>query len=344
MIKNTIKYLVKTYLRLGFFFYYKKIRIIGLERIPKHKPVFLLPNHQNALLDPLLIASHLPGFAHYLTRANVFKNPWIAKLLKFFGLVPIYRLRDGYASLGKNREVFDFCIQEFSKNGTLLAFPEANHNIQRRVRNLSKGFTRIVFQELETRPDTQLELLPIGLNYKQADQWPDRVSIYFGDPIPVQKYRAENPKEMTEHLRRNVQTALKRLTTDIPVKNYPEIEKQLRASGTDFQDPVLLNQWIASEVPVIEVKTPRLKAGLSAILKALLKVNLWLPYLIWKYYIRPRIQEKEFISTFRYSVAITFVPVYLLLIATILSIITGPGIALQYLLAVLLLALLSVKI
>ena len=164
MLKSITKTIVKKYIKLGFFFYFKKIRVIGLENIPEGKPVFFLPNHQNALIDPLLISTSINGFASYLTRANVFKKPLIAKLLRFFGLLPIYRMRDGYGSLGRNQAIFDQCMSLFENNDKLLAFPEGNHNMQRRVRKLSKGFTRIVFQALEENPDTKLQLIPIGLN------------------------------------------------------------------------------------------------------------------------------------------------------------------------------------
>lgn len=344
MLKILIKAIVKNYIRLGFFFYYKKIDVSGLENIPEDKPVFFLPNHHNALIDPLLIATTINGFASYLTRANVFKKPLIAKILDFFGLLPIYRMRDGYGSLGKNQEIFDQCMLIFEKNEKLLAFPEANHNIQRRVRKLSKGFTRIVFQVLEENPDTELQLIPIGFNYVEADAFPDSVSIIFGEPISVQKYRSENLKELTEHLRSNVQSEIAKLTTNIPLANYQEIQTKLDEDNVDYLDPLAVNEYIKNEFKEYRGKYAKRSSGFKQIFKAILIVNILLPYAVWKYVIKPKVKEREFMATFRFTLAVTLVPLYLLVVFFILSAIFGLSLSLSYLLFVLIVALLAVKI
>ena len=71
----------------GMFFYFKRIDVFGFENIPKDKPVLFLGNHQNALLDPLLIAIKCGRFSFFLTRAGVFKKPLVSKLLKSLGWV-----------------------------------------------------------------------------------------------------------------------------------------------------------------------------------------------------------------------------------------------------------------
>ena len=48
---------VKSYIRLGLFFYYKKIKVVGKENIPKDSAVLFVSNHQNALIDPLIIGT-----------------------------------------------------------------------------------------------------------------------------------------------------------------------------------------------------------------------------------------------------------------------------------------------
>ena len=48
--------IVKLWLRTGLFFYYGRMKVVGRGNIPKNKPIMLLANHQNALMDPLMIA------------------------------------------------------------------------------------------------------------------------------------------------------------------------------------------------------------------------------------------------------------------------------------------------
>ena len=66
------------------------------------------------------------------------------------------------------------------------------------------------------------------------------------------------------------------------------------------------------------------------------------PKQVKKYY--PKIKEIEFTSTFRFAVAITLVPFYVLILTWILFLIVGITLALWYFIAVLVLALSAVKL
>ena len=117
---------VKIYMRLGFAFYFKKILISGTKNIPKNKAILFVANHQNALIDPLLIGAISPRELNFLTRADVFNKPLIKALLSTVNMMPIYRIKDGRSGLSKNEEVFQKCYKILNKNGTILIFPEGN--------------------------------------------------------------------------------------------------------------------------------------------------------------------------------------------------------------------------
>ena len=74
-LKQVWLHIVRAYLKLGLFFYFKKMHVVGTKNIPKSKPVLFLSNHQNALLDALIIATKCGRFSYFLTRASVFKKP-----------------------------------------------------------------------------------------------------------------------------------------------------------------------------------------------------------------------------------------------------------------------------
>jgi len=270
----------------------------------------------------------------------VFKKPFIAKLLRLIGLLPIYRVRDGYETLNKNQAIFDECIAIFNQNGKVLAFPEATHNLQRRVRPLSKGFTRIVFQELENNPNSELQIVPIGLNYQNADACPDCVAVVIGEAISAKKYsKSLNAQE----LRSDVQSVLETLTTHIPKDEYEEKSKLASNYDIDYLNPGLVNKSIAENFANYADKKPVKKNIFRKILKLFLIANLLLPYLLWKYKYQPKIKEVEFMSTFRYTMVLTVVPLYLLVITIVLSLLFSFKIACAYLLMVLIVDLLYVK-
>ena len=47
--------------KTGLLFFYKNIKVVGKENLPKGKPILITPNHQNALIDALLIEGYVPG-------------------------------------------------------------------------------------------------------------------------------------------------------------------------------------------------------------------------------------------------------------------------------------------
>ena len=106
---------VRLYLQLGMFFYFRRINVHHLENVPKDKPVLLLANHQNALIDALLIALKSGRFAYFLTRAGVFKKAFISKLLKSLQMLPVYRVRDGWNNLTNNNAIFENCTNLLHK-------------------------------------------------------------------------------------------------------------------------------------------------------------------------------------------------------------------------------------
>ena len=139
-MKVYLLHIIRAYLRLGLFFYFKTIRVFNAEHIPKDKPVLFLANHQNALLDPLLIATNSERFSYYLTRAGVFKKQWVSKLLNQLRMLPVYRIRDGWSNLTHNNPIFEACSNLLHNKEAIVIFPEGSHNLNRTVRPLSKGF------------------------------------------------------------------------------------------------------------------------------------------------------------------------------------------------------------
>ena len=72
--------IVKLYVKTGLFLFYKKITITGEKNIPKNKAILFVANHQNAMMDPLIVATATNKTMYFLARASAFKNKIAAKL------------------------------------------------------------------------------------------------------------------------------------------------------------------------------------------------------------------------------------------------------------------------
>lgn len=327
-MKNIIYQLIKFWIKSSLHLYYGKIKIHGLEKVPLHKAVLFLPNHQNALLDPLLIAVHCNRKPYFLTRSDVFKSSLLNKLFDLVRMIPIYRIRDGRDSLKNNDAVFERCAKLLGQKESLLMFPEADHNLQRRVRPLSKGFTRILFKTLEQDPKLDIRLVPIGLNYLHGTNFPDKVGIYFGQDIAIQDLlQGEDRRTNTERTKLEVFGALQKLTTHIPGEHYQKNAAKLKEFGADFLDPVATNKMLEDlkNLNKGRGKSSERSENIFGTILKLLFILLNVPVvLIWKLWVKPRIWEPEFTATLRFATALLAFPIYYLLLFTGLSFWMGP--------------------
>mgnify|MGYP001447364023 CR=1 FL=1 len=203
----------------GLIFYYRKIRSIGREKIPKKTPVMFIPNHQNSFMDALLVASTNWKYTFFLTRAQAFSSAFMRWFLENLNLLPVYRVRDGISSVTKNNAIFKRCIRMLEKNYAVVVFAEANHNLNRRIRPLSKGFTRIAFDaEQQNNWDLNLHVVPIGVNYTRHKESRNDVTVVYGDPISMKKYQElfqQDERKAANVLKNDVAKVMKACTMHV---------------------------------------------------------------------------------------------------------------------------------
>jgi 1-acyl-sn-glycerol-3-phosphate acyltransferase len=300
---------VQFYLTIGFKFYYKNFNVTYLDSVPKEKAVIYLSNHQNALLDPLLITIKSTRKNYFLTRAAVFKNPTIAKILNSFQMLPVYRMVDGVDTIQKNKAIFTTCSELLSKKKSIILFPEGSHNLKRKIRPLKKGFLRIIEETLHTYPNTEIVIIPIGVNYQNPTEWGDSMSVYFGNHISADSFWKDNQLDFSG-LSEAVSTKMKQLTTHInSISEYDEIQEKLKELKVDFAKPVEVNKCLQNDL-IFTGKKVRNDSKLYSFFRFLVKVFYFLPYYVWKNKGEPKIKEEEFIATFRYAIILTVAPIY----------------------------------
>jgi len=303
-LKQLGYYFFKWWVSTGLFFYYKSIKVEGLENVPQKGPIIFLSNHQNALLDIFLIATSCKRKPWYLTRADVFRSPVFRPLFRFLQMLPIYRLRDGKANLPKNQFTFERCAQLLAKGEAILLFPEANHSLKRRVRPLSKGFTRIIDAALALDLNMDLQLVPIGQNYQSATQAGDRAALYFGRPIKVQDFK--NRQNFVGAVKQTLFETLTQLTTHIDVEDDGLIVSQLQRSNVDFTDPKIVNALVSKKDATYDAIESN-GEGPKAI--RLLFQCLNLPFIVlWRTWVKPKVPEAEFMATFRFGFTLLVYP------------------------------------
>ena len=105
--------------------------------------MILASNHPNAFLDAMIYGAYFKRRIHFLARGDVFRKPLAAKILSSIGLIPIYRIAEGYENLDKNKDTFKICLDILNNNGIVLIFSEGYCEQEWKLRPLLKGTGRL---------------------------------------------------------------------------------------------------------------------------------------------------------------------------------------------------------
>jgi 1-acyl-sn-glycerol-3-phosphate acyltransferase len=94
-----------------------RTRIFGRDRVPRKGGLLIVCNHIS-FADPPLLGAVMPRPVEFMTMAEMFRKPWLAKLLRIIGCFPVDRSR---ADSGAAREA----IRRLRAGHCVVIFPEA---------------------------------------------------------------------------------------------------------------------------------------------------------------------------------------------------------------------------
>jgi len=169
--------------------FYRKVVYVHSEKVPLQDHLIFTPNHQNALMDALAVEFSFKNQFVFVARSDIFKNKFIALILYFLKILPVYRIRDGYESLRKNEMVFKKTLDIIRNKNGFVILPEGNHAGFRKLRALKKGFARIAFQAEEASGfSLDIKIVPVGINYSNYEDVRSDLLVVFGDAFPVSEF------------------------------------------------------------------------------------------------------------------------------------------------------------
>ncbi len=270
-------WVLKQYVKFVDWVIINKTIVIGKDNIPKDKPMIFVPNHQNALSDPLAILLNTKFQPVWLGRADIFKNKTVALLLRFIKIMPVYRIRDGKDELTKNDKTFADSIKVLENNGVLALFPEGTHVGKRQMISHKKAAPRIVFMaEEKSQKNLDIQIMPIGIYYSSYWKFNRNLIVNFGNPIPANNFLEEykeNPGAATLSMRNSIYDGIDPLIINIRSKNhYNDFEQVTEIYGRHFlarqkQKYSMVNlfksnQKLTKKLDVLEVEKPENIEGL----------------------------------------------------------------------------------
>lgn len=211
--------IVRFFERITLNLHYRKIVYVGIENINENNPIIFSSNHRNAVIDPFLLLNACKKQPVFLARADVFKNPTVARIMTWLHIMPVYRIRDGVENLENNNDSFQLSGELLKKRIPMALYPEGRHNPKLSLLPIQKAISRIVLP-IEASENFSLgtEVIPVGVYYPDIFGFLSDAYMVFGKPIKVANYRKqydENPNLAANLLRRDLEAAMRNLIVDV---------------------------------------------------------------------------------------------------------------------------------
>ncbi|HZO42462.1 MAG TPA: lysophospholipid acyltransferase family protein [Methylomirabilota bacterium] len=176
---------VRGLIRLLLWLFYRRIDVVGRERIPETGPVIVAANHHNALVDAMLIMATIPRPITVLAKAPLFRHPLIGPPLWMIGAVPVHRRAESGDDPRRNDEMFAAAIEALRAGGVILIFPEGRSQPQPILMPLRTGAARLLLgTERAAGGAARVTLLPIGMVFHDPGTFRSAaVQLTIGTPV-----------------------------------------------------------------------------------------------------------------------------------------------------------------
>jgi 1-acyl-sn-glycerol-3-phosphate acyltransferase len=187
--------------------FYNDIRMTGAEKIPVSGPLLIAVNHQNALVDSLIVGWLVPRRVSMTAKATLADNPLIAILFKMLHVVPLRRVSDEVrkqnglpVDRSRNTKAFEEIFKLLERDGALLIFPEGKSHNEAGLEPLKTGLARVALQARDECGITGLRILPLGLVFEDKGTPSTAVSAHVGAVIEMDSWRGTDHTILTQEI------------------------------------------------------------------------------------------------------------------------------------------------
>jgi 1-acyl-sn-glycerol-3-phosphate acyltransferase len=241
LLRRAIKVVLLFALRV----FFRRVEVVGRERVPREGACLFVLNHPNALVDPALLLCYAPRRVSFLAKSPLFRTPVIGFFVRALDSIPVYRKQDeGDDTSSRNRETFERAAALLRRGGTIAICPEGASHSEPYLLPLKSGAARIALGAVSVKDEggsvkgeggsvktegdaaghslhprglpLDLKIVPAGLYYTAKATFRSGALLYFGEPIHVEPVEpapdGEPPRDAVRALSARVAEAMRALT------------------------------------------------------------------------------------------------------------------------------------
>ena len=200
---------------------YRRFEVHGQESLPKDGALIYGINHSNTLMDAMVVLATSRHKKVFMARGDIFANPKVAELLKFFRILPLFRIRNGVAAVRNNAGSIEQAVDVVHDKVGLYLFPEGRHRTKHSLLQLSKGIFHIALDSnREFGTEHPIYIVPVGIEYGDYFRYRSTCLVNFGEAINVTDFinnsTEENEAVLMNQLREMLWERISKLITYIP--------------------------------------------------------------------------------------------------------------------------------
>ena len=175
-----------------------KKKVIGVERVPKGRPVLFIINHRG-FFDVILAFYTVPVLSGFVSKKEIAKVPGLRIWMKFINCVFLDREnpREGIKAILKG-------IENIKSGISMFISPEG-------TRNSGEGLLEFKPGSLKMAEKTGCPIVPVAITnadkvFEDHLPWiqPYEMTIEYGEPILIHELSKEAKAELLEHCREKV--------------------------------------------------------------------------------------------------------------------------------------------
>jgi len=189
--------------------------------VPRCGPLLLVANHQNSLIDPVLVVAAARRPVRFLAKAPLFADSKIGWLIRGAGSIPVYRRMDQASGEGnqmaRNREMFTAVEDALGGSSAVGLFPEGMSHSEPSLVPLKTGAARMALGAAASATGSAFPIVPVGLVFRQKDVFRSQTLVLVGERVEWDDLasRGSGDAEAVRSLTDRIDQALRSVTVNL---------------------------------------------------------------------------------------------------------------------------------